>query len=134
MVNNPGSVVSSIQVNVALTSPSILDPLFSVLDTYIWNFRSRSMVIPKSFAVVGSTVYCVSKCWGGRRQVFSVIYTIGSLLHFLRSGCNWCACVCACVLVEHGIIVLFIQWPSFKLSKDESSETCHISVVCLFIY
>ena len=46
MVNSLGSVLS-MQMNVVLTSPNILDALFTALDTCIWNFRSRSMVIPK---------------------------------------------------------------------------------------
>ena len=58
MANSLGSVVSSMQVNVVLTSPSILDALFTALDARICNFRSRSMVTPKSFpSVIASRGY-----------------------------------------------------------------------------
>ena len=57
MVNNLGSVVSSMQVNVAQTRPSILDALFTAFDTWAWNFKSLSIVTPRSFSsLVASNV------------------------------------------------------------------------------
>ena len=58
LVNNLGSVISSMHVNVARTSPSILDALFTVLDTWAWNFKSLSIVMQRSFSslVVSSVV------------------------------------------------------------------------------
>jgi len=51
------------QVNVVLTSPSILDALFAVLDTCIWKFISQSMVTPKSFSsVIASTEVFLILC------------------------------------------------------------------------
>ena len=52
MMNSLGSVVLLMQENVAITSPSILDALFTALDICIWKFRSRSMLTPKSLSVI----------------------------------------------------------------------------------
>ena len=38
------------QVNDTLTSTNILDPLFTALDTCLWNLRYWSMVRPMSFS------------------------------------------------------------------------------------
>ena len=60
MVNSLRSVID---VGECCSSPSILDALFAVLDTYIWKFISQSMVTPKSFSSgIASTEVFIILC------------------------------------------------------------------------
>ena len=52
MRNAPRSVISLMQVNVALTSQSVLHASFSASDICSWNFSSWSMVMPKFFSSI----------------------------------------------------------------------------------
>ena len=127
LVNNLGSVVSSMQANVAQTSPSILDALFTASDTWAWNLKSlsifnhwlfqvwcRSCNTPSLGLLYRGVVFCICPCQAFKSQmVGSDLY-----MHVENGFCNFC------VFTKYNILMRAFVWKQFVWTPPIKALLC----------